>query len=119
MPVCPQSTRLIAAATVTGLVIDAMPKRRVALHGHARVDIAIADLVDLQQFFALPDHGYRAGKQARVIPRGWTPLIAVEIHRFRILSSQRLGGLLIVRTFSRAPVACYCRSGECDLGNML
>lgn len=55
-------------------------KQRVALHGHARVDIAIADLVDLQQFFALPDHGYRAGKQARVAYLADGRLIAVEIH---------------------------------------
>lgn len=42
------------------------PEDRVALHRQLRIDVAVADLVDLQHVPAMPDEGDRAGEQARL-----------------------------------------------------
>ena len=77
----PSSTKAMAAATVTGLVIEAMRKIVSRCIGRPRVDVAVAELVDLQHVTRLPHQGDGAGEQAGVDRLADGRLITVELHR--------------------------------------
>ena len=53
----------------------------VALHRQTGLEVAVAELVDLQYLAGLPDHRDRPGKQARIDRLTDGRVVAVEIHR--------------------------------------
>ena len=77
----PSSTSVIAAATVTGLVIEAMRNMVSRCIGRRGLDVAVAEFVDLQYLAGLPHQRDRPGQQARVDRLADGCLVAVEIHR--------------------------------------
>ena len=56
-------------------------EHRVALHRQARLDVAVAEFVDLQYLAGLPYQRDRPGEQARVDRLVYGCTVAVEIHR--------------------------------------
>ena len=77
----------IAAATVTGLLIDAIRKMVSRCIGRPGVDVAVAEFVDLQHLARLPHQGDRARQQARVDRLADGRLVAVEIHPASLVSA--------------------------------
>jgi hypothetical protein len=50
-------------------------------------DVAVADLVDLHHVSVLPHHGHRTGEQTGVAGFANGGLVALEIHRFRLVGA--------------------------------
>jgi hypothetical protein len=75
------------------------------LHRQPRVDIAVANLIDLQHFSVLPDYRHRAGEQAGIAGITDGRLIALETHRFRLMTPESRSHYGTAVTVPLRPVA--------------